>query len=135
MPKLFGGLVFNLASTASGAVASTTQKNNRADAFTVTHISAVVNNGANITSQWTIQILDQSTAIEMFSAPVGLSALMGAFVQSGDAAASLQVAPTEPWQLPVPYTVPPGAQFQLTGTNNSSVSAPLQLVLLGYYGN
>jgi len=135
MPKLFGGLVFNLASTASGAVASTTQKNNRADAFTVTHISAVVNNGANITSQWTIQLLDQSTAIEMFSAPVGLSALMGAFVQSGDAAASLQVAPTEPWQLPVPYTVPPGAQLQLTGTNNSAVSAPLQLVLLGYYGN
>jgi len=132
-PRQYGGLVFDFGSTAAGATSTVVVKNNRNAPLVLTDIAAVCLGGANSHLDWQLQARDQSTGQEWFSSAAQLAALLGAGVTSGVLAADQGTAAQAPAKLASSYVLQPGAQLQLSATNNGTNAVPLSVLLSGFY--
>jgi hypothetical protein len=132
-PRQYGGLVFDFASTGAGVTSTAMVKNNRNQPIVLTDICAVCLGGANSHLDWQLQARDQSTGQEWFSSAVQLAALLGAGANSGVLAGDQGTAPQAPVKLASAYVLAPGAQLQLSATNNGTNSVPLSILLSGFY--
>lgn len=132
-PRQYGALVFDMGTVNAGSTSTVTVKNNRSTPLVLTDISAVCLGGANSHFDWQIQARDQSTGQEWFSSAAQLSTLLGAGLTSGVLAADQASVPQAPAKLAASYALAPGAQLQLSATNNGTNAVPLSVLLSGFY--
>jgi len=132
-PRQYGGLVFDFGSVAAAGTVNVAVKNNRSVPIVLTDISAVCLGAANSHLDWQLQARDQSTGQEWFSSAAQLACLLGAGITSGILAADQGSAPRAPARLASPYVLAPGAQLQLSATNNGTNAVPLSILLSGFY--
>lgn len=131
--KQYGALVFDFGTLTAGSGGAVKVKNNRTTPLVLTDIGACCSNGANSHLDFTLQMRDQATGQEWFSAAAPIPALVGPGLTSGILATDQTSAPQQPVKLAAPYVLMPGAELQATATNYGGSNAPLVLVLSGFY--
>lgn len=130
--RQIGALVFAFDSLASGATTTCVQKNNRSQSFIATHLQIVNQAGANSQSEYTLQVRDQGSGQDWFSAAVPVSAF-GLHESGGILAADANIALREPWPLPAPYELRSTNQLLATLSNNGSTTVVATMILHGFY--